>query len=138
MHPPRSRTADAITLGFLVVGLAVIVIALVALVRDVRDDAAWAAVLLGLGVGVWGLWFRRLGTDDAADEATLNRSATGRIGTVAIVGVIAGGAYWLLRGALDRTVAEAVVVTGITLALWMVNRVVDAQIRRRRAAGEAD
>lgn len=138
MHPPRSRTADAITLGFLVVGLAVIVIALVALVRDVRDDAAWAAVLLGLGVGVWGLWFRRLGTDDAADEATLNRSATGRIGTVAIVVVIAGGAYWLLRGALDRTVAEAVVVTGITLALWMVNRVVDAQIRRRRAAGEAD
>ncbi len=138
MHPPRSRTADAITLGFLVVGLAVIVLALVALVRDVRDDAAWAAVLLGLGVGVWGLWFRRLGTDDAADEATLNRSATGRIGTVAIVVVIAGGAYWLLRGALDRTVAEAVVVTGITLALWMVNRVVDAQIRRRRAAGEAD
>ncbi|MGW8432198.1 hypothetical protein ACWGJ9_13995 [Curtobacterium citreum] len=138
MHPPRSRTADAITLGFLVVGLAVIVLALVALVRDVRDDAAWAAVLLGLGLGVWGLWFRRLGTEDAADEATSNRSAKGRIGTVAIVGIIAGGAYWLLRGALDRTAAEASVVTGITLALWLVNRVLDAQIRRRRAAGDTD
>ncbi|WP_288468658.1 hypothetical protein [uncultured Curtobacterium sp.] len=138
MHPPRARTADAITLGFLVVGLAVIVLALVALVRDVRDDAAWAAVLLGLGLGVWGLWFRRLGTEDAADEATPNRSATGRIGTVAIVGIIAGGAYWLLRGTLDRTVAEASVVTGITLALWLVNRVLDAQIRRRRAAGDTD
>ncbi len=138
MHPPRSRSADAITLGFLVVGLAVIVLALVALVRDVRDDAAWAAVLLGLGLGVWGLWFRWLGTEDAADEATSNRSATGRIGTVAIVGIIAGGAYWLLRGTLDRTAAEASVVTGITLALWLVNRVLDAQIRRRRAAGDTD
>lgn len=127
-----------ITLGFLVVGLAVIVIALVALVRDVRDDAAWAAVLLALGLGVWGLWFRRLGTEDAAEEATSNRSSTGRIGTVAMFGILAGGAYWLLRGTLDRTVAEAVFVTGTTLALWLVNRVLDAQIRRRRAAGETD
>lgn len=141
MPARRSRIAAAVTLTFLVGGTAVVVLAVVGVVRRIDDDAAWAALVLGLALAAWGLWFHRLGDrdDDAGDrdDAAPDTRATDAgvrdpLGTVAIAGIIAAGAYWLLRGPLDRTVAEAAVVAAITLGLWAVNRGVDAVVRRRR------
>lgn len=126
MPTPRSRTAAAITLLFLVAGAVVVVLAVVAVARDVRDDAAWAAIVLGLAVAAWGVWFHGI-TDDTP------RPRADRLGTVAVAGIIAAGAYWILRGPLDRQVGEAAVVATITFGLWLVNRALDARIRRRRA-----
>lgn len=145
MPAPRSRLALAILLLFLAGGLAVVVFAVVAVVRDVGDDAAWAAIVLGLALGAWGVWFQRLGaeddtegpTADATDGAPAERRS-GPVGTAAVAGVIAAGGYWLARGPLDRTVAEAVVIVAITVGLWVLNRSLDATIRRRRAAGQID
>lgn len=162
MRTPRSRTASTITLLFLAGGALVVVLAVVAVVRDVRDDAAWAAVVLGLAIATWGIWFHGLVGDaattadasdavadravraDAADPqapsgaaGTRPRSA-GPLGTAAIAGIIGAGGYWLLRGPLDRGVPEAVVVAVITFALWLLNRGVDAVVRRRQAGGAVD
>lgn len=127
---------------FLAGGLAVVLSAVVAVVRDVRDDAAWAAIVLGLALGAWGVWFHRLGAEDDTDGADAEGAAaergSGPVGTAALAGVIGAGGYWLARGPLDRTVAEAVVIVGITVGLWVLNRSLDATIRRRRAAGQTD
>ena len=156
MRAPRSRIASAITLLFLVGGALVVVLAVVAVARDVRDDAAWAAIVLGVALAAWGVWFHRLADADADADADARSEVgtpgtvpeaertpapqSGLIGTAAIAGIIVAGGYWLLRGPLDRGVAESVVVAVIVFGLWLLNRSLDARIRRRRAdeADEAD
>ena len=150
MRAPRSRIASAITLLFLVGGALVVVLAVVAVARDVRDDAAWAAIVLGAALAAWGVWFHRLADADADADDTIAGTVpeadptptphSGLIGTAAIAGIIVAGGYWLLRGPLDRGVAESVVVAVIVFGLWLLNRSLDARIRRRRAdeADEAD
>jgi uncharacterized membrane protein len=145
VRAPRSRIASTVTLLFLVGGALVVVLAVVAVARDVRDDAAWAAIVLGVALAAWGVWFHRLTDTDTdtdtdaadADPATEpDRAPTARsgpLGTAAVAGVIVAGGYWLLRGPLDRGVAESAVVTAITLGLWLLNRSLDVRIRRRRA-----
>ena len=151
MRAPRSRIASAITLLFLVGGALVVVLAVVAVARDVRDDAAWAAIVLGVALAAWGVWFHRLADADADADARSEVGTpgtvpeaertpapqSGLIGTAAIAGIIVAGGYWLLRGPLDRGVAESVVVAVIVFGLWLLNRSLDARIRRRRA-DEAD
>ncbi|PZF58267.1 hypothetical protein DEJ23_05115 [Curtobacterium sp. MCSS17_008] len=138
MRAPASRLALIITLLFLAGGALVVVLAVVVLVRDGRDDAAWAAVLLGAGVAAWGLWFHQLTDEEHTPAGAEPQAARNRVGTVAMVAVLAGGAYWTVRGPLDRTVAESLLVTAIVLGLWALNRGLDARIRRRRAASEVD
>lgn len=137
VHAPASRLALVITLLFLAGGAVVVVLAVAALVRNAGDDAAWAAVLLGVGLAAWGVWFNQLSDHDEAAGATEPRSVRSPVGVVALVAVLAGGAYWMLRGALDRTVAESLLVTAIVLGLWVLNRGLDAR-GRRRAAGSDD
>lgn len=149
MRAPRSRIASAITLLFLVGGALVVVLAVVAVARDVRDDAAWAAIVLGMALAAWGVWFHRLADADADARSEVGTPGTapeaertpapqsGLVGTAAIAGIIVAGGYWLLRGPLDRGVAESVVVAVIVFGLWLLNRSLDARIRRRRA-DEAD
>lgn len=131
MRAPRSRTALVVTITAAAVGAAIVVLAVVALVHDVRDDAAWAALVLGAAVAAWGLWFHGLSGGDAD-----RRPRVAVTGVAATAGILGGGAYWVLRGLLDRTVAEALVVTAIVLGLWALNRTVEAGNRRRRAAGD--
>jgi hypothetical protein len=140
VHARTSRLALAITLLFLAGGALVVVVAVVALVRDAGDDAAWAAALFGAGLAAWGLWFNQLADEDedGASTGAEPRAARSSIGTLAMVAVLAGGAFWVLRGPLDRTLAESLLVTAIVLGLWALNRGLDARIRRRRAAGEVD
>lgn len=161
VHASRSRLSAAITLLFLVGGAVVVVLAVVAVARDVRDDAAWAAVVLGVALVGWGVWFHRLGVDvaeesgpratepgtpatpatlagapgDAAAEQSHPAATADPVGTAAVAGVIAAGGYWLVRGPLDRGVAESAVVAAIAFGLWLLNRSLDARIRRRRAGG---
>lgn len=131
MRAPRSRTALVVTITAAAVGAAIVVLAVVALVHDVRDDAAWAALVLGAAVAAWGLWFHALSGGDAD-----RRPRVAVTGVAATAGILGGGAYWVLRGLLERTVAEALVVTAIVLGLWALNRTVEAGSRRRRAAGD--
>ncbi|WP_420368622.1 hypothetical protein [Curtobacterium sp. L1-20] len=151
MRTPRSRIAAAITLLFVVGGVVVVVLAVVGVVRDPRDDAAWAAVVLGAAIAAWGVWFHGLGADDAATTDDAGTAAAGTagtagapdvrpagrpgahvLGTAAVAGIVGAGGYWLLRGPLDRGVAEAAVVAAITLGLWLLGRSADAVSRRRR------
>lgn len=136
VHAPASRLALAITLLFLAGGAVVVVLAVAALARNAGDDAAWAGVLLGVGLAAWGVWFNQLADQDEAAGGNEPRSVRSPVGVVALVAVLAGGAYWILRGALDRTVAESLVVTAIVLGLWAVNRGLDARTRRRAAGGD--
>lgn len=135
MHAPSSRLALMITLLFLAGGALVVVFAVVALVRDVGDDAAWAAALFGAGLAAWGLWFHQLADEDDASTGAERRAARHPAGTLAMLAVLAGGAYWVMRSALDRTMAESLLVTAIVLGLWALNRGVDARTRRRAARG---
>lgn len=131
LRAPRSRSALVVTLVAVAVGALIVVLAVLAVVRNVRDDAGWVALGLGVAIAVWGLWFHAL-LDGVGD----GRPATAVTGVVATAVILGGGAYWLLRAPLDRSVAEALVVTVIVLGLWTANRLVDAATRGRRAAGD--
>jgi hypothetical protein len=135
VHAPSSRLALVVTLLSLAGGALVVVFAVVALVRDVGDDAAWAAALLGVGLAAWGLWFHQLTDEDDAATGVEPRAARHPVGTLAMVAVLAGGAYWMMRSTLDRTMAESLLVTVIVLGLWALNRGFDARTRRRAARG---
>jgi len=143
---PRSssRLSTVITLVVMIGALVVVVSAVRALVVEVGNDAAWAAVLAGLALAAWGLHFHLLGSsapEDETDEqdesagaapSRRGRTRTERLGAAAVSVLVASGAYWFLRAELDRTVTESVVVTGIVLGLRLLNRYLDAVIRRRQ------
>ncbi len=132
----------------MVAGCAIVVFAVLALLRDPSDDAAWVAVVLGGLFIAWGITFDRLPDDDDGDgdgdhhEHDHDHShgqgwTPRRLNTTLSTGLAMTGAYVVIR-ALGRPVDTALVGALAWPAWRLVNRILDGVIRRRGARGEAD
>lgn len=118
----------------MVAGCAIVAFAVRALLRDPSDDAAWVAVGLGGLFVAWGIAFDRLpDDDDDYDHDHEGRRVTGVLSTA----MVATGAYVVIR-AIGRPVDTALVGALAWPAWRLVNRWLDAVIRRREARGEPD
>lgn len=135
----------------MVAGCAIVVFAVLALLRDPSDDAAWVAVVLGGLFVAWGITFDRLPDDDddgAGDGDHQNHGhgqdqhrAPGwtprRLNAALSTGLAMTGAYVVIR-ALGRPVDTALVGALAWPAWRLVTRILDGVVRRRGARGEAD
>jgi|GEM_PF-3364358 len=147
---PRSRLSIAVVLTMMLAGCVIVVFAARALLRDPTDDTAWVAVALGVAVVAWAVAFDRLSdeTDGTPTDATTTDgtttdgtdvpaarprwTATGVLSTA--VGV--AGGYVVVR-MIGRPVDSAL-VGALTWPAWrLVNRAVDALVRRREGGGAA-
>ncbi|OII23183.1 hypothetical protein [Curtobacterium sp. MCBA15_013] len=144
MSAPRSRSALVLLLTAVVAGCAIVVFAVLALLRDPSDDAAWVAVVLGGLFVAWGITFDRLPDDDDDDDDgdgdhhSHDQGWTPRRLNAALsTGLTMTGAYVVIR-ALGRPVDTALVGALAWPAWRLVNRILDGVIRRRGARGEAD
>jgi hypothetical protein len=133
-----------------VAGCAIVVFAVLALLRDPSDDAAWVAVVLGGLFIAWGITFDRLPDDDDGDgdgdhhehdhdhDHSHGQGWTPRrLNTTLSTGLAMTGAYVVIR-ALGRPVDTALVGALAWPAWRLVNRFLDGVVRRRGARGEAD
>ncbi|WP_156794850.1 hypothetical protein [Curtobacterium sp. BH-2-1-1] len=147
MSAPRSRSAIVLLLTAVVAGCAIVVFAVLALLRDPSDDAAWVAVVLGGLFVAWGITFDRLpdDDDDGDGDGDLHHHdhshgqgwTPRRLNAALSTGLVMTGAYVVIR-ALGRPVDTALVGALAWPAWRLVNRLLDGVIRRRGARGEAD
>lgn len=123
------------------------VFAVLALLRDPSDDAAWVAVVLGGLFVAWGITFDRLpdddgdgdGDGDGVDDSDHHDQGwtPRRLNTTLSTGLAMTGAYVVIR-ALGRPVDTALVGALAWPAWRLVTRILDGVIRWRGARGEAD
>ncbi|SFF60919.1 hypothetical protein [Curtobacterium sp. YR515] len=141
MSAPRSRSALVLLLTAVVAGCAIVVFAVLALLRDPSDDAAWVAVVLGGLFVAWGITFDRIPDDDGDGDDDSDHHDQGwtprRLNAALSTGLAMTGAYVVIR-ALGRPVDTALVGALAWPAWRLVNRILDGVIRRRGARGEAD
>lgn len=138
MSAPRSRASLVVLLTAVVAGCAIAVFAVLALLRDPSDDAAWVAAVLGAMFVAWGIAFDRLPDDDHDHHGDHDQDDHDRrrVTNILSTAMAATGAYVVIR-AIGRPVDSAL-VGALTWPAWrLVNRVVDGIVRRREARGEA-
>lgn len=138
-------------------GLAIDCFAVSVIVRDPSSDGAWAAVVLGLSIVVWGVAFAYLDDGPDTDEPNTDEPNTEEPGTTAVGSVprmhrdrahrllstaltvmvftaIYAGTRWQLVP-VGWALGGAVIATGLP----MLNRALDRRIaRNEQAEGAAD
>lgn len=135
-----SKLARAVTASFVVGGVVVAALAVIAVVHDPTSDAAWVAIPLGVLLVVWGVAFARMSADDSPDDdQTGDEAEAGRSGGLSgaplarLSWVIALLVGYVAARMVGRPVDSSLVAVGGVLALWLMNRAVDRWVRRRGA-----
>ncbi|TDW72098.1 hypothetical protein EDF51_104163 [Curtobacterium sp. PhB25] len=144
---PRITLPGWITIIAVLGGLAIDCFAVSVIVRDPSSDGAWAAVVLGLSIVLWGVAFAYL--DDGPDTDEPGTTAVGSVPrmhrdrahrllstalTVMVFTAIYAGTRWQ-QVPVGWALGGAVIATGLP----MLNRALDRRIaRNEQAEGAAD